>query len=190
MGPAGGWGEANVVFLGANGFSGSLYLHCFVLGPGVCLGCWEARRGGGAEECKVKNVQFETGLEGRRRRNLQMFSLSFFKLRSTYIQGVHRSSVYGLVNCYLRMHLCNRQFLEARVHAVMCIWPKDGIYIPTVSAGRNSEEMELSELSANLVPITREKDEYSRILISLCIIYILLSLDWRCPPPSPPPLPQ
>lgn len=91
---------------------------------------WEARRGGGAEERKVKNVQFETGLEGRRRRNLQMFSLSFFKLRSTYMQGMHRPSVYGLVNCYLHMHLCNRQFLEARVHAVMCIWPKDGIYQP------------------------------------------------------------
>lgn len=54
-----------------------------------------------------------------------------------------------------------------------------------MSAGRNSEEMEPSELSANLVPITREKDEYSRILISLCIIYILLSLDWRFRPPAP-----
>lgn len=36
-----------------------------------------------------------------------MFSLSFFKLRSTYIQGMHRSSVYRLANCYLCMHLCN-----------------------------------------------------------------------------------
>lgn len=98
------WWEASFVFLGANGFSGSLFTFIVLFWGQECVrDAWEARGGGSAGECKVKNVQFETGLEGRRRRNLQMFSLSFFKWRSAYTQGMHRSSAYGLVNAaYVR----------------------------------------------------------------------------------------
>lgn len=103
-----------------------------------------------------------------------------FKVRSKYLRGPHRASVYRWVNCCLCVHLCGHQLLEARAHTAFCVQ----------AGGRGVFHRRAEEFRGNGAPSTlcksasRHKgreDEYSRILISFCVIYILLSLDRRLP---------